>query len=78
MNEQQKDQYIYLLENFKNAAIHSGRGWKMNEIEILKRIEEFEASLECNKAEFCEADGCNLPKHCFHYCREHHAILCVD
>ena len=53
MNEEEKDKYIYLLERFKDVVINIHRkysqGWRMEELEVLKELEEFANNLDCNE-----------------------------
>lgn len=46
MTENQKDQYIELQRQFIQIALK--RGHSMEELTALRKIENFEQSLECN------------------------------
>jgi hypothetical protein len=50
MTQDEKDQYILVLENFKNVFIaeRKGHGWSMKELDAIKAVETFEDSLPCN------------------------------
>ena len=51
MNDAQTYEYTRLLEKFKTvlSSWHSRHGWTMEQLAIVKEIQEFEASLECNQ-----------------------------
>ena len=55
MTEDQKDEYIYLLTQFRNAVLesfyHSGCAFTKEAQYYLNRMDEFEGSLECNQQE---------------------------
>jgi len=53
MDEDQKDEYIYLLVQFRNAALetfyHSGCAFSKEALHWLSRMDEFEDALPCNQ-----------------------------